>query len=84
VRAELLAVSLALAMATGAQAAETTTYKYDARGRLIEVKQTGGPADGATTTYSHDAADNRTNVTVTAQVRVVVVPLNGFTVIPLN
>jgi uncharacterized protein RhaS with RHS repeats len=75
---------VALATPATAFAAETTTYKYDARGRLTEVKQQGGPADGATTTYSHDAADNRTNVTVVAQVRVVVVPLNGFTVIPLN
>ncbi|MCW2404394.1 YD repeat-containing protein [Sphingobium sp. B1D7B] len=66
------------------RAAETTTYKYDAKGRLVEVKQTGGPANNASSTYQYDAADNRTNVKVDAQRRVVVVPLNGFTVIPLN
>ncbi len=71
-------------MPLGAHAAETTTYRYDAKGRLLEVKQTGGPANNATSTYTYDAADNRTNVKVEAQRRVVVVPLNGFTVIPLN
>ncbi|MBB5986638.1 hypothetical protein [Sphingobium lignivorans] len=75
---------LGLLWASSSPAAETTKYKYDARGRLIEVKQEGGPADGATSTYSYDAADNRTNVTVDAPVRVMVLPLNGFTIIPLN
>jgi YD repeat-containing protein len=83
-RAILSAVGLAFAMVNSAQATEAAIYRYDARGRLVEVKQSGGPADGATTTYSHDGADNRTNVTVVAKVRAVVVPLNGFTVIPLN
>lgn len=83
-KVKLPLVVMALALPIAAHAAETTTYKYDAKGRLIEVKQTGGPANNATSVYSYDAADNRTNVSVDAPVRVVVVPLNGFTVIPLN
>ena len=48
-----------------AHAAETITYKYDAKGRLIEVKRTGTVNNNVTTTYSHDKADNRKNVTIT-------------------
>ena len=78
-------IALGLLSAVSAHAQETTTYKYDARGRLTEVKQQGGPASGTVTTYSHDAADNRTNVTVTTTgMKVIVVPLNGFTVIPIG
>lgn len=45
---------------SAAIAAETITYTYDARGRLIEVTHTGGPSDGKKTCYSLDTADNRT------------------------
>lgn len=41
-----------------AVAAETVTYTYDARGRLVEVNHTGGPASGTKTTYEYDDADN--------------------------
>ena len=54
-----------VARATVADAAETITYKYDAKGRLIEVKRTGTVNNNVTTTYSHDKADNRKNVTTT-------------------
>jgi hypothetical protein len=54
-----------VASATAAYAAETITYKYDAKGRLIEVKRTGTVNNNVTTTYSHDKADNRKNVTTT-------------------
>lgn len=48
-----------------ALASETITYKYDAKGRLIEVKRTGTVNNNVTTTYQHDKADNRKNVTTT-------------------
>ena len=48
-----------------AQAAETITYTYDARGRLKEVQRTGTVNNGVTTTYTVDKADNRTNKTTT-------------------
>ena len=56
---------LAIATAMPAQASETITYKYDAKGRLIEVKRIGTVNNNVNTTYSHDKADNRKNVTTT-------------------
>jgi RHS Repeat len=56
---------LAIATAMPAQASETITYKYDAKGRLVEVKRTGTVNNNVTTTYQHDKADNRKNVTTT-------------------
>jgi hypothetical protein len=50
---------------TAVQAAETVTYTYDAKGRLVEVVHSGTVNNGLTTTYSHDKADNRTNATTT-------------------
>ncbi|HEU4962158.1 MAG TPA: hypothetical protein VFT56_17350 [Sphingomonas sp.] len=41
------------------------TYTYDAKGRLVKVVHTGTVNNNLTTTYSHDKADNRTNVTTT-------------------
>lgn len=75
----------ALLTAIPASAAETVTYGYDARGRLVAVARSGTVNDGATTAYSYDKADNRTLEAVTgAAARVIVVPLNGgFTVIPM-
>jgi YD repeat-containing protein len=53
-RAELALISLGIAGAIPslAVAGETINYSYDAKGRV-------------TANYSHDKADNRTNVTVT-------------------
>ena len=47
-----------------AQAGETITYAYDARGRLVQVVRTGSVNNGVTTAYTLDKADNRTNLTV--------------------
>jgi YD repeat-containing protein len=48
-----------------AHAAETITYSYDAKGRLVKVVHTGTVNNGITTDYTHDKADNRTNVKTT-------------------
>jgi hypothetical protein len=51
--------------ANAASATETITYTYDAKGRLIKVERSGTVNNGVTTQYTHDKADNRSNVTVT-------------------
>ena len=65
----LLAVSLAFfaaaALAPSAHTAETITYTYDAKGRLVKVVHTGTVNNGVTVDYTHDKADNRTNVKTT-------------------
>ena len=74
---------------TVAAAAESVTYTYDALGRLIRTQRSGGPASGVDAQLQYDPAGNRTNVTVSGAssssppVRVIVLPLNGYTVIPL-
>jgi hypothetical protein len=60
-----LGIAIALLSASAANAAETITYKYDAKGRLIEVKRTGTVNNNVTTTYTHDKANNRKAVVVT-------------------
>jgi len=54
-----------LAFAAPAFSAETITYSYDARGRLVKVERTGSVNNGVKAEYSHDKTHNRTNVTVT-------------------
>ena len=71
-------------LATQAHAGETITYTYDAQGRLTQAAHSGTVNNGVISTYVFDAADNRTNVTViNGSFRVIVVPLNGLTVIPI-
>lgn len=61
-----LALGAAAALAgSAASAAETVTYTYDARGRLIRVVHTGAVNNNVQTCYKLDKADNRTNVKVT-------------------
>lgn len=74
-----------------AMAQETTTYTYDALGRLVVSSTSGGPNNGTTNQIAHDPASNRTGYTITGATgsvqsgtKVIVVPLNGFTVIPLR
>ena len=52
--------------ATAAWAAETVTYTYDARGRLVKVVRTGTVNNNVKAEYKYDKAENRTNVTVTS------------------
>ena len=48
-----------------AHAAETITYTYDAKGRLVKVQHAGTVNHGVEVNYAHDKADNRTGKTVT-------------------
>lgn len=59
------AAAAALAGAAGAWAAETLTYSYDARGRLIKVERSGTVNEGVATSYEHDKANNRIVKTTT-------------------
>ena len=52
-------------IAAAAYATETITYKYDARGRLIQVSHSGSVNNNVVSNYSYDKADNRTNVNTT-------------------
>ncbi len=58
----LAAIAILLATAAPALAAETVTYRYDARGRLIQIVRAGPVTQ--TTSYGHDKANNRTSKTV--------------------
>jgi hypothetical protein len=60
-----LLTGTALAVAAGAQAAETINYTYDARGRVIAVNRSGTVNNNVATTYNLDKADNRLNKTTT-------------------
>jgi YD repeat-containing protein len=62
---ELVAITAAISLAAIASASETINYSYDARGRLVKVVRAGTINNGVNTSYTHDKADNRTNVTVT-------------------
>jgi YD repeat-containing protein len=48
-------------LATLASATETTTYHYDAQGRLIKTSKAGGPAAGEEKCTAYDPAGNRTS-----------------------
>jgi hypothetical protein len=57
--------AVAVALSSSAWAAETVSYTYDALGRLTVVSHSGTVNSGVQSTTSFDAADNRTNYTVT-------------------
>jgi hypothetical protein len=50
-------------LGAAAYAAETITYSYDARGRLIQVAHTGTVNNNVTSNYVYDKADNRSTKT---------------------
>jgi hypothetical protein len=54
-----------LALGSAASGAETITYTYDARGRLVKVERSGTVNNGVVTSYGHDKANNRTVKTTT-------------------
>jgi hypothetical protein len=61
----IVGLSLVGFVGSPAFGAETVTYTYDVHGRLIKVVHSGTVNDAVTQNYSFDAADNRTNITVT-------------------
>ncbi|RMB24884.1 YD repeat-containing protein [Sphingomonas sp. PP-F2F-G114-C0414] len=100
-KSRLFTVGLGLSLLpTVVIAQETTTYTYDAKGRVRTSVRSGGPSNNVTTTYDYDTADNRKNVTVVnstnssgidigsgATVKttlVIVVPINGLSVMFIN
>jgi len=64
-RAYAFILPVTLLLASSAQATETITYVYDARGRVIQIIRTGTVNNGVTTTYVLDKADNRVTKTTT-------------------
>lgn len=72
-------------LATPVAAEESVTYTYDALGRLVKAETAGGPNDQLKHQTTYDPAGNRSNYKVeNARLRVVVLPLNGFTIIPIE
>lgn len=70
------------------QAAVQTEYSYDALGRLTKTRETC-PGRQVETSIIYDRAGNRTQLATAgapgcARPNFVVVPLNGFTIIPLK
>lgn len=48
-----------------ARAAETITYSYDAKGRLVKIEHAGTVNNNVKSEYSYDKADNRKTSKVT-------------------
>lgn len=85
----LLTLITVIGAPAATQAAETATYTYDALGRVVTSGVSGGPATGTSITMQYDAAGNRVRYAVSgspngsAPRRIVVLPLNGYTIVPL-
>lgn len=58
-----IVILVLIGLGAAAYAAETITYSYDARGRLVQVNHSGSVNNNVVTNYSYDKADNRTNKT---------------------
>jgi YD repeat-containing protein len=59
------AMTVSTLLGSIAEAAETITYTYDARGRLVKVERAGTVNNNVVTEYTLDKADNRTKVKTT-------------------
>lgn len=64
-RFTILAAALFAAAPLAAHAAETITYSYDAKGRLIRAQRAGTVNNGVAATFEYDRANNRRRVRVT-------------------
>jgi hypothetical protein len=64
-RTVILAAIAVVATVLAAHAAETVTYTYDAKGRLIKVVRVGSVNNNVQTSYSYDKANNRKTVATT-------------------
>jgi YD repeat-containing protein len=65
VAARLFLATSSCALATAALASETTTYSYDALGRLVATTSSGTVNNGLATSIAYDPAGNRSCYTVT-------------------
>jgi len=63
--ARLFLATSSCALATAALASETTTYTYDALGRLVATNSSGTVNNGLATTIAYDPAGNRSCYSVT-------------------
>jgi len=74
---------MAIAMLVASPCVAATTYQYDALGRVTNVTYD----DGTQVAYTYDAAGNRTQVATVGGIgpwKIIVFPLNGFTLIPIR
>lgn len=63
--AKTIAIATLIGSSAPALSAETVTYTYDARGRVVKVERTGTVNNGVTHEYELDKADNRIRTTTT-------------------
>ncbi len=68
------AAALLLAMASGAIAAETITYTYDAKGRVKKAERTGTVNNNVNSEYAYDDANNRTRTKLTGSGGTIITP----------
>lgn len=61
----IVSVGAAFAASTLAEASETVTYSYDAKGQLVKVTHNGTVNNNLIANYTFDTANNRKNVKVT-------------------
>jgi YD repeat-containing protein len=59
----IFALITLILLGAAAYAAETISYTYDARGRVVRVSHAGTINNNVVTNYTYDKADNRTNKT---------------------
>lgn len=64
-RITTITAMLALGAGGAAPAAETITYSYDAKGRLVKAERSGTVNAGVRTEFEHDKANNRRRVKTT-------------------